>query len=203
MVKPKNPGIDFATPAFLRLRSGQAQPLCLAGIPATPESIKKGLPKQPRKLLFLRLSRLSGSNCRPGFADLEASEAAYGNVLAQLADLGCNELCDGDGLVFDEGLFQKTDLFVKLAHLAFDNFLDYLRWLAGSGRLRPVDVFLALKSLGRDIFLAHELRVAGRDVHSNIVHQLLELVGARYEIALAVYFHQHTNLAAGMDVAGH
>src|ERR1700682_2103350 len=195
--------IDSATPAFLRLRSEQAQPLCLAGIPATPGSIKKGLPKQPRKLLFLRLSRLSGSNGRPSLADLEASKAPYGDVLAQLADLGCNELCDGDGLVLDKGLLQKADLFVKLAHLAFDNFLHDVRWFAGSGRLRPVDVFLALKSLGRDIFLAHELRVAGRDVHSNIVHQLFEVVGARHEIALAVYFHQHTNLAAGMDVAGH
>ena len=78
-----------------------------------------------------------------------------------------------------------------------------MRWFAGSGRLRPVDVFLALKSLGRDIFLAHELRIARRDVHGNIVHQLFEVVGASHEIALAVYFHQHTNLAAGMDVAGH
>ena len=54
-----------------------------------------------------------------------------------------------------------------------------------------------------DVFLAHELRIAGRNVHGDVVHQFFEVVGARHEIALAVYFDEHANLSAGMDVAGH
>ncbi len=40
-------------------------------------------------------------------------------------------------------------------------------------------------------------------MHGDIVHQLLEVFGARDEIALAIYFDEHTDLAAGMNVAGH
>ena len=53
------------------------------------------------------------------------------------------------------------------------------------------------------IFFADVLRIAGRDVHGDIVRQLLEVVGACHEIALAVHLDEHTDLAAGVNVAGH
>ncbi len=59
------------------------------------------------------------------------------------------------------------------------------------------------KASGSHIFLADELGIAGRDVHGNVVHQALEVVGAGHEIALAVHFHQHADFASGVDVAGH
>ena len=61
----------------------------------------------------------------------------------------------------------------------------------------------ALEIFRGDVFLADELRIAGRNVHGDVVHQFLEVVGAGDEIALAVNFHQHANLASGVDVAGH
>ena len=55
----------------------------------------------------------------------------------------------------------------------------------------------------RHIFFADILRIAGRDVHGDIVRQLLEVLGAGHEIALTVDLDKHADLAAGMDVAGH
>jgi hypothetical protein len=49
----------------------------------------------------------------------------------------------------------------------------------------------------RDVFLADEARIGGGDVHGDVVHQFLEIVGAGHEIGLAVDFHQHAELAAG------
>src|SRR5712671_6532609 len=106
MVHPRYRAIDSVTPEFPRLGSGQAQPRSCGHPGQARKHEKRAAEAAPGKLLFLRLRRLRGSNCRPSLADLEASKAAYGNVLAQLADLRCNELCDGDGLVLDKGLFQ-------------------------------------------------------------------------------------------------
>ena len=53
---------------------------------------------------------------------------------------------------------------------------------------------------GGDVLLAEELRIGRRDVHRDIVHQFLEIVGASHEIGLAVDFHHHAELAAGVDV---
>ena len=60
---------------------------------------------------------------------------------------------------------------------------------------------LLFEHVRSDVFLADELRVGGGDVHGEIVHQFLKIVGARHEIGLAVDFHQHAQLGAGMDVA--
>ena len=78
-----------------------------------------------------------------------------------------------------------------------------LRGLAAGHGLGEIDILLAREGLGSDIFLADKLRIAGRDVHGDIVHQFLEVVGAGHEIALAVDLHQHADLAAGVDVACH
>ena len=69
--------------------------------------------------------------------------------------------------------------------------------------LGAVDVLLFFEGLGGHIFLADETRIGGRDVHGNVVHQALEVVGAGDEVALAVDFDQHADLASGVDVAGH
>ena len=85
-------------------------------------------------------------------------------------------------------LFKQADLFIELAHLAFDNLFHHLRRFAGSSSLRAVNVLLALESFGRDVFLAHEFRIAGSNVHRDVVHQFLEIIGAGHEVAFAIYF---------------
>ena len=76
------------------------------------------------------LFRLSDGDGLAGIADLEAGEAAHRDVLAQLADLGGDQLRDADRLVLDEGLLQQADLLVELGHLAFDDLLHDVRRLA-------------------------------------------------------------------------
>jgi len=40
-------------------------------------------------------------------------------------------------------------------------------------------------------------------VHRHVVAQPLEILRARYEIALAIDLDEHTNLSAGVNVRGH
>ncbi len=63
-----------------------------------------------------------------------------------------------------------------------------------------IDVFFAREVCRRYVFLAHKLRIAGRNVHGDVVHEFLEVLGAGHEIAFAVDFDQHADLAAGVDV---
>ena len=71
--------------------------------------------------------------------------------------------------------------------------------LPESCSLRAIDVLLALEIGLGDIFLADKLRIAGRNVHGDIVNQFFEIVGAGHKIALAVHFDQHADLTAGVN----
>src|ERR1700730_1353348 len=135
-------------------------------------------------------------------ADFEAHEAAHSDVLAQFADLGCNQLRDADRLVLDEGLLEQADLFIELAHLAFDDLFNDLGRLASGRGLRAIDVLLALEGFRRDVFLADKLWITRRDVHGDVVFQFLEILGTRHKVAFAVHFDEHPDLAASVDVAG-
>ena len=138
----------------------------------------------------------------PGSPTLKRAKRRTAMFSPSLPILAGDQLRDGHGLVLDEGLLVEADLLVELAHLAFDDLLDHVGGLAGGGGLRAVDVLLLLECFGSDIFLADELGVAGGDVHGDVVHQFLEVVGAGDEVALAVDLDQHADLAAGVDVAG-
>src|ERR1700733_5486395 len=138
---------------------------------------------------------LDGGDGPVGVAYLEAGEAAHGDVLAELADLLRDELRNAHGLLLDEGLIEQADLFVELAHLAFDDLLDHGRGLAGGGGLRAIDLLLALHVLGGDVLPADVARVGGGDVHRDVLEQLLEVLGAGNEIALAVELDQHADFA--------
>ena len=65
------------------------------------------------------------------------------------------------------------------------------------------DVLLLLESFGSDIFLADVFRIAGSNVHGDVVHQLFEVVSTSNKVALAIDFNQYADLAPGMYVAGH
>src|SRR3984885_15485762 len=99
-----------------------AVPPAIAGcLRASPAQRKKRAPLAPIELFGL-LFRLSNGDSLTRIAHFEASEAAHRDVFAELANLGGNQLSNGDRLVLNEGLLQQADFFVKLAHLAFDHF---------------------------------------------------------------------------------
>src|SRR5262245_19957542 len=154
-------------------------------------------------LLRLRiLLQFANGDGLAGIADLETRETANRDVLAQLADLAGNQLMHGDARLLDERLIEQAYLFVELRHLPFHDLLHNRRRLPRRGRLGAVDFLLALMGVRRDVFLADELRIGRRNVHGDILDQVLEVVGAGHEVALAIDFHEHADLPAGMNVAG-
>src|SRR6185436_6218949 len=163
--------------------------------------IKKGTLWCPSSLFSL-LFWLGNGDGLAGVADLESSKTLDGYVLAQLTDLGRDKLRDRDGLVLDEGLLVEANLLVELGHLTFHHLLGDMLRLSARDRLRKIDFLLARIGFRRDVFLANELRIASRNVHGNVVHQFLEVLGASDEVALAVDLDQHADLAAGVDIAG-
>src|SRR6202000_934659 len=127
-------------------------------------------------------------------------EAADGDVLTELAYLLRNQLLNADGLFLDEGLLEEADFFVELGHLSTNGLLDDRGRLAGSGSLGAVDLLLALEVFGSHVFRLYIAGISGCDVHGDVLHQVLEILGAGDEIALAVDFQKDANLAACVDV---
>src|SRR5579862_9302789 len=154
-------------------------------------------------LLARRFPRLADGDCLGHVTHLEAGEALHRDVLAQLADHRGDQLRHRHGLVLDEGLLVEADLLVEFAHLALDDLLDHRSRLAGLRRLRAIDVLLLLERFGSDIFLADKARIGRGHVHGDVMHQVLEVIGAGDKVAFAVDLDQHADLAAGVDVAGH
>src|SRR5215469_12376660 len=165
--------------------------------------------KPPRKrcgcagLGLLRSRRRSwgrGGKLIGDFADLEAGEAADGDVFAEVGDRGGDFLTDRDGFVLDKVLLVEAGLLVELFHLALDNLLDDGLWLPGSAGLRGIDFALLFEHFGRDVFAADVARVYGSDVHGDVVTELLEGFGAGHEIAFAIDLDDYADFSASMDV---
>jgi hypothetical protein len=75
--------------------------------------------------------------------------------------------------------------------------------LACGRSLRAINLLLALQIFGGHVLRLHIARIAGRDVHRDVLQQLLEVLGAGHKVALAVQLEQHADLAAGMDIGAH
>ena len=68
-----------------------------------------------------------------GSPTLKRAKRRTADVLAELADLGRDQLLDGLRLLLDERLLEQADLLVELAHLAFEHLLDHC-WRACRSR---------------------------------------------------------------------
>src|ERR1700722_4216540 len=165
---------------------------------ATPAVIKT-----PSKRALFRRGRLDLSHSPDGIANLGARESAHTQVLTQLANLLRNQVLDSEGLVLDERLIEQANLFVELAHFAFDNLVDPLSRLTSCSSLGAINVLFLLEILGGHVFAADIAGVSGCDVHRDILEQLLEVLGPSDKIALAVDLKQHADLSPGMNVSTH
>src|SRR6266849_8594748 len=76
----------------------------------------------------------AGDRGAAGLADLEADEAAHGDVFADLGDHVADELANRNRLVLNEVLLVEAGLLVKLFHLPVDNFFDDLLGLRSEER---------------------------------------------------------------------
>ena len=71
--------------------------------------------------------------------------------------------------------------------------------VVGSGAVAR-DLFLLIENRRGDVLAAQETRIGRRDVHGDIVNELLEIAGARDEVGLAVDFHHDAQLPARVNV---
>src|ERR1039457_1125565 len=117
----------------------------------------KKAPRRAPGLFAFRLCRLRDGDGLACVSHLEAGKAAHGDILAQFADFGRNQLRDRDGLVLVEGLLEQAHFFVELLHLAIHHLLGDVGGLSAGNRLREKNLLLAGEVRSRDVFLAYIL----------------------------------------------
>src|SRR3954451_20948245 len=177
--------IPFTAVAMEAMRWGSV-PKGRSPISASPDS-------------FSRSRRKTGSLFS---ANLEPREATDDHVLAGLLrDVGA-QLLDRASLVLGVHvlLVEQDDVLEALLDLAFhDLAADVLRLV---GDLLLEDALLGRDELLRHVLLGHLVRAHRSDVLSDLARKLLEVVGARDEVGLAVDLDQHADLPGRVDVGG-
>src|SRR5262249_31309854 len=146
-----------------------------------------------------------GPGARPNgsgsvLAERERREAANPDVLPHLRDGFLDDLFHRLLVVANVRLLHEHDRLIEFVHLAFEDPRNHRLRLALVLELLAIDDALTLHELGRHALAAHGQRARARDLHGEIAHQALELVGAGHEVGLAVHLDEHADPAAGMDV---
>src|SRR5712692_3641243 len=138
------------------------------------------------------------------FTHFVTRETANRNFLAGLCDFLGDQLADGFLFFLDERLIQKHGLFIELVEAAFNDLVDHvvrfvpvLRIVFG---LLARDLALFVQDGGRNLFARNITRLGRGDVHRDVLNQLVKLFAPCDEIRLAVYFDQHADLAAHVNV---
>src|SRR5438552_2948065 len=135
------------------------------------------------------------------FPHLEPNEAANLNILAYLRGCLLDQIADGLFRLADPGLVNEGDVLVISLDFAGDDLLDQVIGLATLLDLIDEDATLLLHLSGWHLVLVDSNRGSGGDMLGDVLHQLLEVVGTRHYIGLAVPFHHHANLTVVVDVA--
>ena len=102
--------------------------------------------------------------------------------------------------IADRRLIEQHELRVEAAELALDDLVEHVGRLAGVLHLGAVDRLFLLDRVGRHVLAAHPLGIGGGDVHRHFAHEVVEVVGARHEVRLAVHLDHHADPAAEVDV---
>src|SRR6185437_11261794 len=167
------------SPAISPMRWGSTPKACEPAS-ASPESLSK----TRWKAVGMR-GGWSRGLCQSFVAHLEPAGAAHLDILAEFGHLAGDQLGNRHLVVLDEVLLQQAMVFEELAQLALGDLVQNGRGLVGVGGLG---------------LAAQIARAGGGDMHGQIVHEALKLVGAGDEITLAGNFDQHAQLASGVDV---
>src|SRR3954471_8487695 len=135
-------------------------------------------------------------------AERHADESSDVDVLADHRDGVGDLLLDGALAlgVLDEGLLEEAPLLEELLQLAGEDLLQHRLRLALLEELGAVDLLLVLEGVGRHFLAPHPFGAHRRNLHGDVLHQLLELLVAGGEVRLAVHLHEDADLAAHVDV---
>src|SRR5215218_5843849 len=131
-----------------------------------------------------------------------AGEPPHPDVLTDGRDLLGHEVTHGPLLVA-ERLVEEAHVAIPLRELPREDLLPDLRGLArGRGVVEQLGL-LRLEHVGGDLVGVDVLRREAGDLHREVLDELLELVGPRDEVRLAVDLDEHAEAAARVDVAAH
>src|SRR5205807_8023826 len=138
----------------------------------------------------------------PRLADQEPREAFDDDALSRLGVHAVDEIPDPRlaRRVLDEGLLEQALFAEELLELALDDLVDDLRRLLLVGELGPVDLALALDDRGGNILARNVRGVRRGDLHREILDELLERVGLRDEVRLAIHLDEHAELGPWVDI---
>lgn len=109
---------------------------------------------------------LSGCVLLGVFADLEAEEAADGELVAYFFADGGDVVLEGDFSVADESLFFEADVLAVFFEFALDDSGDGLRGF--SAGLFAGNFFFFLEELGGDFGAADDHGVGGGDLEGDV-----------------------------------
>src|SRR5438128_2965183 len=180
----------------MRLRTSGSMPYPRVPASASPESFRT------MRLYAGRPPAPSAATRSARLADLEAREALDHDALAGLGG-GCGDEILDLGLprrVLDERLLEQARLGKELLELAFDDLVEDLLRLLLVGHLLAVDLALLLEHVAGDVLARDVGGVARRHLHREVLHELLEGIGPRDEVTLAVDLDDHAELGAGVNV---
>ena len=121
-------------------------------------------------------------------------------LFAKAGDVFNENVLDVLVRVLEVLLFHQAYIAVPFFQLALSDALKDIFGLAGSLRLGFVDGYLPFHNVSRNLFPGHVFGVGCHDVHREISRQLLKLLGAGYEIGLAVELDHCGDLAAVVDI---
>jgi len=127
-------------------------------------------------------------------------EAADPDGFAGLRDQRLHQIAHRAGVVLDELLLEQRGLLEELLEPPLDDLRLHGVGLLLLGGLGLVDLPLALDELRGEVLDPHRERPRRGDVEGDIPHQLLEVLGARHEVGLAVHLDQHADAAVEVDV---
>src|SRR6516162_8885173 len=131
-----------------------------------------------------------------------SGEAPYANAFAERADRTMHEVAHAHRIVLDERLIEQAVLLEPLVKFSGNDLLCYF------GRLARRHCILKLGAQPFDYVSRHALAIEIKwghrgDVHRDIARKFAEPRVARNEVRFTVDLKQHTDLAAGMNVACH
>src|SRR4051812_34789304 len=186
--------------AMASMRAGSA-PYSSPPSSASPESFSR-----TRRKAALPLPAAPSFATRLLLSHLEAGEAPDHDVLAGAGrELGA-QLLDRLAAVLvlvDMLLLQEHGLLQPLPQASLDHLLLHLLRLTVVGGLLSQDASFGLADLLRHVLLGDVLRRHGGHVQSDVPGELLEGLGTRHEVGLAVDLDEHADLAVRVHVARH
>src|SRR6266850_2177673 len=138
----------------------------------------------------------------PPLAHLETGEALDDDPLAGLGVHPVDELADLRlaGGVLDERLLEQTLIGEEFLELTLDDLVEHLSRFFLVGQLLAIDLALLFDHRAGNVFPGDVRRVRRRDLHPELLHELLEGIGSRDEVGLAIHLDQHPELGTVVDV---